>query len=235
VIVGDEIEEQITAAEERWLELWTRGPTELRLDRIPLQIGDAAADLKLPDHTGTARRLASLWADRPLLLMFWRQYGCGCGVERAARLRNELRDYRLAGAEVAVVGQGEPRRAAAYREQHGLDCVFLCDSEEEGYRAYGLTEFSVPEILFDAPDLWSHGREVGERLVADRRAIGRPMVDNPWRRPGEFVIETSGTILLAYRWQYCEDFPDPRVHLAAIAQALAAIAQAPAPTRSHPS
>jgi hypothetical protein len=25
---------------------------------------------------------------------------------------------------------------------------------------------------------------------------------------------------VAYRWQYCEDFPDPRVHLMAIKQAL---------------
>jgi hypothetical protein len=29
--------------------------------------------------------------------------------------------------------------------------------------------------------------------------------------PGEFVVDRGGIIRLAYRYQYCEDFPDPRV------------------------
>jgi peroxiredoxin len=182
--------------------------------------GDRATDLTLLDHEGDERTLSSFWTEQPALVMFWRQYACGCGIERAGRLKEEMASYRAAGAEVVVVGQGEPERAAAYRAEHGIDCTFLCDTTEDGYRAYGLTEFTVPEVLFDAPeDFWSHGRQVGEQFMADRRGSGRPLVDNPWRRPGEFVIDTTGTIQLAYRWQYCEDFPDPRVHLTALKQA----------------
>ena len=214
------IEQQIRAAEDQWLELWVRGPVEFKPDGVPPQVGDAAPDLSFVDQEGNERSLGSFWSERPLLLIFWRQYGCGCGVDRAARLRDEIEDYRAAGAEVVVVGQGEPERAAAYRDQYGIDCTFLCDAEEEGYRRYGLTEFAIPEILFDAPEeFWSHSREVGEDFLASRREAQRPLVDNPWRRPGEFVIDTQGTIRLAYRWQSCEDFPDPRVHLTAIKQA----------------
>jgi len=221
VAMETKIEEQVRAAEEQWFELWVRGPTDLRPDRIPVSVGDAAPDFDLLDHEGHERPLSAYWNGQPALVLFWRHYGCGCGVDRAARLRDELAAYRSAGAEVVVVGQGEPERAAAYRDRNGLDCTFLCDTEEHGYRAYALTEFTVPEVLFDAPEeYWSHDAKIGERFMADRRASGRPLVDNPWRRPGEFVIDKGGQIRLAYRWQYCEDFPDPRVHLTAIKQAV---------------
>ncbi|MGH2788626.1 MAG: redoxin domain-containing protein [Actinomycetota bacterium] len=211
------LEQQIRAAEKKWLELWVRGPAELEQGRMVPQVGDAAPELVLVDHEGRDRALSSFWNEKPALVLFWRHYGCGCGIDRAARLRDEMNAYRDAGAEVVVVGQGEPERAAAYRDQHGIDCPFLCDTEEAGYRTYGLTEFTVAEVLFDAPEeFWSHSREIGEQFIADRREMGRPAVDNPWRRPGEFVIDTKGVIRLAYRWQYCEDFPDPRVHLTAI-------------------
>jgi hypothetical protein len=29
--------------------------------------------------------------------------------------------------------------------------------------------------------------------------------------PGEFAVDREGVIRLAYRYQYCEDWPDPRV------------------------
>jgi hypothetical protein len=34
----------------------------------------------------------------------------------------------------------------------------------------------------------------------------RRHVDNPWQLPGEFVIASSGRIVHAHRYQYCEDF-----------------------------
>lgn len=219
-LMSGTIDDQIREAEEQWLELWIRGPRELSFDDPGVQVGDPAPDLTLLDHMGERRLLSSFWSDRPALVLFWRHYACGCGVDRAARLKEELAQYREAGAQVVVVGQGEPERAAAYRDSQDLDCVFLCDPEEAAYRAFGLTEFTVPEVLFDAPEeYWSHSREIGESFMADRRETGRPLVDNPWRRPGEFVIDTRGIVRLAYRWQYCEDFPDPRVHVLAIKQA----------------
>ena len=42
-------------------------------------------------------------------------------MDRAARLRDELAAYREAGADVAIVGQGVPARAARYRERQRLE------------------------------------------------------------------------------------------------------------------
>lgn len=214
------IDHLIDEAESEWLERWTEGPTELAWEQLPPQVGDAAPDADLPDHTGTVRRLRDTWAERPALLLFWRHFACSCGMDRVGRLRDELDDYHDAGAEVVLVGQGEPERAAAYREEQGLDAPILCDPDLDTYRAYGLLQFQVPQVLFDAPEeFWSHDREHGEQLCSARRESGRPMVDDPWRQPGEFVVATDGTIRLAYRWQYCEDYPDPRVLTSAISLA----------------
>lgn len=211
------VEEQVRAAEEEFIDLFARGPADGRWSELPPQVGDPAPDLRLPDSTGRERSLGELWSERPGLLLFWRHYGCSCGAERAARLREELAGYRDAGANVAVIGQGEPERSASWADQHGIECPVLCDPGYNGYRAYGIKEGQVSQLLFDAPEeFWGHSREVGEQLAQDRREQGRPLVDNPWLLPGEFVVDRDGIIRLTYRYQYCEDYPNPLVLTTAI-------------------
>jgi hypothetical protein len=38
--------------------------------------------------------------------------------------------------------------------------------------------------------------------------LGRELQDNPSMSTGEFVVDRHGHLALAYRYQYCEDFPD---------------------------
>lgn len=217
-----EADQQVRAAEREWLDHWVRGPQRLRWAEPPVASGDKAPDIQLQDASGATTSISAFWHEQPALLIFWRHYGCGCGLDRAVRLQQEYAAYTGAGAQVVIVGQGEPERARAYAQRYELpDCPILCDPELEAYQRYGLLEGDVPQLLFDAPEeYWSHSREIGEQFIADRREIDRPLVDNPWQLPGEFVIDTTGTIRLAYRYQYCEDFPDPRVLVTAIKRSL---------------
>jgi len=207
-------ERLIEAAEKEWLETWVAGPGGKRSKL--LDPGTSAPDLELLDHTGALRRLASFWSEGPALLMFWRHFGCGCGLDRASRLNDEYADYRAAGINLVIIGQGEPERAAEYREKYGITCPILCDPEFAAYSAYGLANFGVEQILYDAPEeTWDHSMEIGLDFQEARRAINRPLVDNPWMSTGEFLVDVSGTIRVSYAYQYCEDFPDPRVFLIA--------------------
>jgi peroxiredoxin len=211
------IADEQSHAEQAWLDAWHAGPQRLRWERIPLQIGDAAPDLELDDHSGQPVRLSTFWEKGPALILFWRHFGCSCGLERAARLAAEYPQYLEAGASVVVIGQAGPERSAVYRERHGIVCPVLSDPERIAYRAFDLLEGTPAQILFDASDaLLRCDARAGEELAASRHGTPRASVDSPWQLPGEFVIDSTGTVQLAYRYQYCEDWPDPRVLTAAI-------------------
>jgi hypothetical protein len=170
----------------------------------------------LADYTGENRSLSEFWADRVVLLMFWRHFGCSCGVDRAKRLLDEYPAYEAAGIRPVIITQGEPARAAAYRDQHGLPCPVLCDPGHQAYRAYGVGQWSVERVLFDAPvEFWAHPHDLGVSFQDSRREVGRPLVDDPWRASAEFVIGCGGVVRLPYLYQHCEDYPEPLVLTAA--------------------
>ena len=203
-----------TAAEVDWLERWTAGPSHPEGSGLPA--GAVAPDLTLLDDTGAPRPLSEFWSTGPALVMFWRHFGCSCGIQRAQRLRSEWSAYAESGLTPVIIGQGDPVRAGSYREQYDVPAPILVDPDGAAYEAFGVGHWPVERVLYDAPaDMWSHGHEVGARFQAGRREAGRAPVDDPWRATAEFVIDTRGKVRLGYLYQYCEDFPDPRVLTAA--------------------
>jgi peroxiredoxin len=218
---GPAIDSSFESAEKEWFVRYQRGPTRTRLTKIPVQEGDSAPDFRLKDYDGRNRKLSEFWKEKPGLLLFWRQFGCGCGIGRAERLRKEHREFVGAGADVVIVGQGEPARAKLYADKYSIPCTILCDPNFKAYKAYGLREGGPVEINYDAPEeLFRCERKAGIELQKSRREAGRPLVDNPWQLPGEFVVTPEGIIRFAYRYQYCDNYPDPRVLISAIKDAV---------------
>jgi len=208
------------AAEETWIREFLAGPTRTRLTELPPQTDDAAPDLELADTTGTLRRLSEFWADGPVLLVFMRQFGCGCLADRWEQLEPAQARISEAGATLVAVCQAEPVRAAAVAQRRDYRFPLLCDAELTSYKAYGLPEGVPATITQDFP--WRPGdHETAEKWTVSRRGTERALVDHMWQLPGEFVIAHGGRIVLAHRAQYCEDFPLTEVILGAIAAARA--------------
>lgn len=206
------------AAEDEWLDAWLTGPRRTSWMTLPPQIGATAPDLSLPDATGRMRRLSEFWSQRPALILFLRQFGCSCLAERWDKLKDELPAFEAAGTQVVAITQGEPERAAEVAKRRGYPFPVLCDPKRTSYEAYGLPEGTPAQILHDFA--WKRGdRETGEKMINSRRGTERALVDSPWQLPGEFVVSTSGRLVLTHRYQYCEDFPPKTVILGAIAAA----------------
>jgi len=142
-------------------------------------------------------------------------------MDRAKRLREEYDRYIEEGATVVIIGQGDHERAAEYAVKYELPPIdILVDPHESAYESYGLLEGKPSQIVFDAPEVFQRrDYDAFKQLAKDRRDAGRPLVDNPWLLPGEFVIDQAGILRLTYRYNYCEDFPDSRVLIAAIREA----------------
>lgn len=217
--MNQELEELIQQAEAEWIERFVAGPKRLRWDELPPQVGDPAPDLEIRDSAGTPRRLREFWADGPALLLFWRHFGCGCGIDRAERLGDESDEYAEANATVVIVGEGDPERGAAYAEEYDIACPVLCDPGGSAHETYGLLDFTLAQTLYHLPELVDRDRRLVEEVAERKREAGLPQVDNPWRQPGEFVVDEDGVLRLTYRYQYCRDYPDPRVLLTAIREA----------------
>jgi len=212
------VDRQHTAAEREWLQAWLTGPSRTRYTSLPPQVGDPAPDIELPDTSGAMKRLSEFWTEKPALVLFLRHFGCSCLAERWEKLNDDLPAFAGAGAQVVAVCQGEPERSAAVASRRGYPFPLLCDPERRCYELYGLLEGTPPQILHDFA--WKPGdRDTGEKLLSSRRGTDRALVDSPWQLPGEFVVTTSGRLVLAHRYQYCEDFPPKTVLLGAIGAA----------------
>jgi peroxiredoxin len=197
------------SAEQRWMQGWLQGPT---LEGNPLRRGDKAPDVELFDEDGGPVSLASVWRDRPGLVLLWRHLGCGCGLERAHRLEKEHADYDEAGLEVVIVAPGDLERVARYKRQYGIQARMLTDPDYRAHKAFGLGHWSKEQALYDAPDEYCDLEpETGREFQEERRQQGRPLVDDPWMQSGEFVVSRDGTVRVAYLYNYCEDYPDPRI------------------------
>lgn len=218
--MSQSFDHQVAAAETDFRAKLDEGPKRLRWSTVPVQIGDKAPNIELDVASGGRTSIATFWAERPLVIMFWRHFGCGCGMDRAQRLSTERPAYAEVGANIVIVGQGEPARAVEYAREYEIVEPILCDPTYSAYEAYGVLEGTRAQLVFDAPDEYLRGEESAWLgLIESRRGAGRPLVDNPWQLPAEFVIDTTGVIRLAYRYQYCDDFPDHRVLLSAVKEA----------------
>ncbi|MFV2063981.1 MAG: peroxiredoxin-like family protein [Chloroflexota bacterium] len=206
------------AAEETWIGEFLEGPTRTRWSGLPIQAGDAAPDLSLPDTSGTQRRFSEWWQEGPLHLVFLRHYGCGCLANRWEELQPALEKIGRAGAVTVAVSQAEPARSRPLAERRGYTFPVLSDPSRDAYAAYGLLDGVVATVFHD--EQWAPGdRAAADKLTASRRGSERALVDHAWQLPGEFVIAQGGRIVLAHRAQHCEDFPPTGVLLGAIAAA----------------
>jgi peroxiredoxin len=214
----DRITEQQEAAEKTWIREFLEGPTRMRWEALPPQIGDTAPDVRLPDGHGQERRLSEWWDAGPLHLVFMRHYGCGCLANRWDELQPALERIAGAGGTTVAIGQAEPERSASVALRRGYTFPLLSDPERVAYAAYGLLDGPVPTVFHDAA--WSPGDQVlAGRMTASRRGTERALVDHAWQLPGEFVVARGGRIVLAHRAQHCEDFPPTTVLLGALAAA----------------
>src|SRR4029078_12871137 len=95
----------------------------------------ALSALSLPDHDGTLHHLGELWADRPVVLVFLRHFGCLHGREHAVELRHRYDDLHAKGIELVAIGTVDRRYAGAFGRDEKMPYLVLVDDDSKAARA----------------------------------------------------------------------------------------------------
>lgn len=173
------------------------------------EVGDPAPDGLLVDLRGEEVLLSSLWEERPAVVVFLRYFGCPFCQTQVVTLRNEHERIRRAGADVGLIGHGDPDAAVEFSASKRTPFPMLLDRDRGTYRRYGLTQGKAMQVL--APQValpW-----IKAELSPETRQRGLKG-GNFLQMPGTFVIDVggvvrarSGTVRMAHRNRHFADTP----------------------------
>lgn len=156
------------------------------IEAAALKIGDRAPDVTLPDALGRPVRLADLWSDGPLVLVFYRGGWCPyCNLELRAWQRL-LPRLDAAGVRLAAISPQTPDNSLSTAEKNALAFPVLSDSAMAAADGFG--------IAFDlTPELAELYRSVGHDLPVTN-GNGR------WSLPvpATYVVGRDGRIVFAH-------------------------------------
>lgn len=171
-------------------------------------IAEELASVVVLDVDAQPVRLGALWAERPVILVFVRHFGCLFCREQAAELRDAWDRIRAAGADVALVGSGTPDQAEMFRADYGLPFPVYVDPSLRAFRVAGL-ERGVSRTLGPA--------SVAAGLRAFRAGYRQGRTEgDPWQLGGAVVVGPGHKVFYAYRSAAAGDHPDPEDLIAAL-------------------
>jgi hypothetical protein len=118
------------------------------------------------------------------------------------QLHRDREEFEAAGVELAVIGQGTPRHARAFQDDHGLEGLrLLVDPERKTYAAAGAKMGGVTDLFGPTVALRGLKAVAGERVVQGR-TIGHPA-----QLGGVLVIAPGGEIVWSHLARDAGDNP----------------------------
>jgi peroxiredoxin len=175
---------------------------------MTLQPGDRFPDLTLDSLDGPVQ-LAERWRERPLVIAFMRHFGCAFCREHLIQLSRSYDDLRAAGGDALAVFQYRAEPSTSFCRSRGVPFECLGDPTRAGYKAVGLERGERKEYMgLRVYRHWIRAAKVGAY-------VGRPQGDIA-QRPGTFVVDRGGEVVLAH---YNRSSPDNPA-IAALVEAL---------------
>jgi peroxiredoxin len=153
------------------------------------------------DPEGHEVRLGQLWADRTVVLVFVRHFGCVFCKQQLAEI-SPLRDrVRGMGADIVVIGQGSVEEARAFRHTEKVTLPLLTDPSRASYCALDMRRGPTSVLRLSV---------VTRALAAWRAGFRQSRVaGDPLQQGGVLVIAPGGIERFRYLSQGAGDHPPP--------------------------
>jgi peroxiredoxin len=168
-----------------------------------LKFNSPAPDLELTAATGETVRLSSLWASRPLLLVFIRHFGCPQCKELLDFLAENTARLETAGLGVAIITQGRVPETLEFCRQYAPGRLCLADPQRAAYRAYQVERGGLRQT-FLSPRVWRANRRAARKGY---RVELPPAGQDAMQMAALFVIGVDGHIRLPYYYDDIADHP----------------------------
>lgn len=174
------------------------------------------APVTVLDGDAKEHRLGQLWAERPIVLVLVRHFGCLFCKQQVAELAKETERIHQVGAELVVLGNGGPEHVRWFREDFGVTTPVFTDTTAEAYRMVGAKRGfftgANPRTFVATLRAFRKGyRQTGTR--GDR-----------YQQGGVFVILPDGSMPYRYLSRYAGDHPPAGEVVAALERASRAAA-----------
>jgi peroxiredoxin len=150
--------------------------------RSDIVLGATFPDYKLPDHTGTFRRLSELQCEDPLILTLARGHYCPKEHQQHLELAAFYPKIAVAYTQIATIATDDHHTIQEFRASVGAQWSFLSDPERKVQRDLGIQEYTdpehnpmIPHTLVLKPGLVIHSIYNGYWFW------GRPSVVDLWR------------------------------------------------------
>ena len=131
--------------------------------------GDPALDVELSANDGSSVRLSALWAERPLLLIFYPGDDTAVCTKQLCEYRDRWADFRALDAAVVGINSANVDRHQRFASRHDFPFPLLADPGQRCAALYGAKA-------------WYGTRRL--TVLIDRSGIVRWMKTvNPFSRP----------------------------------------------------
>ena len=105
---------------------------------MPLKIGDQAPDVTLPSTSGQPVSLASLWAQQPLVVLFFPLAFTSTCTQELCTVGDDLGAYTELGGQVVAVSVDSPFSLDRFRKETGATYPFLSDFNRTASQGFGV-------------------------------------------------------------------------------------------------
>jgi prostamide/prostaglandin F2alpha synthase len=124
-------------------------------------------------------------------------------------------DFKTAGVDLVLIGQGTPRQAAEFRRRQGIQLPVLADHDRLSYKAAGtkvggVTDLFSPQTVAKGLLATARTRRTQTRTVGNSAQLG-----------GTLVIAPDGRVVWSHLSQDASDNAPPEEILAAVPDAVA--------------
>ncbi|WP_110514695.1 redoxin domain-containing protein [Herpetosiphon llansteffanensis] len=160
---------------------------------------NSIVDLWILNEAGERVEFETLWHEKPVLVFFMRNIGCGICRQTLLKLRDHAEAFEKAGWQIAVLMMGNAELVSRFRSMYNIPFPIYIDQSLQVYDYFDIGEgswFEVlsPQVLIRQARLLVGGMELLNGSGSMRRLGGTVAIN----RAGEVVYHHVANPIYRY-------------------------------------